>query len=99
MNTNDYSNIKLANSLNENINMIKNIFINDSTVVYRELSVGKSSSIKCMLIYIDGMANSQIINENIIKPISLSDISRINASNIMDILMQKILLTGDNKKF
>lgn len=75
MNTNDFSSIKLVNSLNENINIIKYIFINDITVVYRELSVGKLPSTKCMLINIDGMANSQIINENIIKPILLCDIN------------------------
>ncbi len=59
MNTNDFSNIKLVNSLDENIKIIKNIFINDTTIVYRELSVGKPTSTKCMLIYIDGMANTQ----------------------------------------
>lgn len=99
MNTNEFSNIKLVNSLNENINIIKNIFINDVTIVYREILVGNPASIKCMLIYIDGMANSQTINENIIKPILLMDISYIDHSKIIDDLMQKILLTGDNKKF
>ena len=98
MNTNDFSNITLAKSLDENINMIKNIFINDTTIVYRELSVGKPANTKCMLIYIGGMANQQTINEDIIKPILLSDISDINHSNIMDVLMQKLLLTGDNRK-
>ena len=98
MNTNDFSNIKLVSSLDENIKIIKNIFINDTTIIYRELSFGKPASTKCMLIYIDGMANTQVINENIIKPILLSDISDINNSNIMDVLMQKVLLTGDNKK-
>ncbi|MCJ7689969.1 MAG: spore germination protein, partial [Clostridiaceae bacterium] len=69
MNTNDFSNIKLVTSLDENINIIKNILKNDTTVVYRELSVGKPTSFRFMLIYIDGMANTQLINENIIKPI------------------------------
>lgn len=98
MNTNDFSNIKLASSLKENIDIIKKIFINDITIVYRELYIGKAANTKCMLIYIDGMANSQIINENIIKPILLSDISYVNHSKIMDVLMLKVLLTGDNKK-
>ena len=75
MNTNDFSNIKLVSSLNENIKIIKNIFHNDTTVIYRELSFGKPAGIKCMLIYIDGMANMQIINKDIIKPILSSDIS------------------------
>ena len=98
MNTNDFSNVKLVNSLDENINAIKNIFVNDITIIYRELFIGTHTETRCMLIYIDGMANSQIINENIIKPILLSEISHINGSTLTDILMQKILLTGDNKK-
>ncbi|GCD10819.1 spore germination protein [Clostridium tagluense] len=98
MNTNDFSNIKLVTSLDENINIIKNIFTNDITVVYRLLSVGRPNITKCMLIYIDGMANTQLINENIIKPILLSHIADINHSEIMDVLMQEVLLTGNNKK-
>ncbi|MCB2294710.1 spore germination protein [Clostridium algoriphilum] len=98
MNTNEFSNVKLKKSLTENINMIKNIFTNDTTLVYRTLSIGKFSNIKCMLIYIDGMANIEAINMSIISPILLNDIADINTNNIMDILMQKLLLTGDNKK-
>jgi len=98
MNTNDFSNVKLVSSLDENIKIIKNIFTNDKTIVYRELTTGKLSPTKCMLIFINGMANSPLINENIIKPILFSDISYINHSEIMNVLMQKILLTGDNKK-
>ncbi|MGH4123381.1 MAG: spore germination protein [Clostridium sp.] len=98
MNTNDFSNIKLVTSLDENINIIKNIFTNDTTVVYRVLSVGRPNITKCMLIYIDGMANTQLINDNIIKPILLSPIAGINPSEIMDVLMQEVLLTGNNKK-
>jgi len=98
MNTNNFSNIKLVKSLDENIKIIKNIFMNDTTMVYRDLSFGKSASTKCMLIYIDGMANLQAINEDIIKPLLLSNISDITKSNIMDILIQKVLLTADNKK-
>ncbi|MCB2299095.1 spore germination protein [Clostridium tagluense] len=98
MNTNDFSNIKLVTSLDENINIIKNIFTNDTTVVYRALSVGRPNITKCMLIYIDRMANTQLINENIIKPILLSHIADINHSEIMDVLMQEVLLTGNNKK-
>jgi spore germination protein KA len=44
------------------------------------------------------MANSQMINEDIINPILLTDITCGKHSEIMDILMQKVLLTGDNKK-
>jgi len=98
MDTNDFSDVKLVSLLSENINLIKNIFINDVTIVYREIAIGIHVSIKSVLVYIDGMANSKIINENVIKPILLSDISCVNHSKIIETLMEKILLTGDNKK-
>lgn len=89
MNTNNFSNIKLVKSLDDNVKMIKNIFINDTTVVYRELTFGKPISNKCMLIYISGMANLQAINEDIIKPLLLSTISDITTNNVIDTLIQK----------
>ncbi|MBU3113952.1 spore germination protein [Clostridium lacusfryxellense] len=98
MNTNNFSNIKLTKSLDENIKMIKNIFNNDTTVVYRELLLGKPTSTKCTIIYIDGMVNKHTLNENVIKPILLCDISNINNNELMNILMKKVLLTGDNKQ-
>ncbi|MBU3170757.1 spore germination protein [Clostridium estertheticum] len=98
MNTNDFSNIKLSKSLDENINIIKNIFINDTTVVYRSLSIGKHNTPKCMIIYIDGMVNLKVINEDVIKPLLLNDIPVVYNSNIIHILIQRVLLTADNKK-
>ncbi|MBU3189621.1 endospore germination permease [Clostridium bowmanii] len=97
MNTNDFSNIKLVTSLDENIKIIRDIFVNDKTIVYRAISFGTSISTKCMLIFINGMADSQMINENIIKPMLLSNIPDTNPSEIMNVLMQEVLLTGDNK--
>lgn len=98
MDTNDFSNIKLVSSLDENINLIKNIFINDKTIVYRELTFGTANRTKCILIFINGMANSEIIHENIIKPLLQNDNFDINSSQIMDISIQQVLLTGNNKK-
>lgn len=98
MNTNDFSNVKLVNSLDDNIKILENIFINDKTITYRELLIGNPKGIRCMLVYINGMAGSQRINEDIIKPLLLSDISCVNHSEFIDFLLQKILFTGNNKK-
>lgn len=95
MNMDDFSNLKLVTSLDENIKIIKNIFLDDKTIVYRDLSFG---STKCMLIFINGMANSQLINENVIKPLLLNDVTDINPDETIDFIMQKVLLTGNNKK-
>lgn len=98
MTTNDFSNIKMVSSLNQNIDIIKNIFKNDKTIIYRDMEIGDNITIKCTLIYIDGMADSRMINESIIKPISLSNIALVTPNRIMDSLLHKILLTGDNEK-
>ena len=98
MNTDDFSNVKLVPSLNENIKIIKNILKNDETIVYRELILGKSESTKCTLIYTDGMADHERINEDIIKPILLSELPLDNNGDIIDVIMQRVLLTANNKK-
>ncbi|KOA18803.1 spore germination protein B1 [Clostridium homopropionicum DSM 5847] len=58
----------VSESLKENIKIIKKIFSNNDSIVYRELKSKNARSSYC-LIYIDGMVNNNIVNENIIKPI------------------------------
>lgn len=98
MSTKDYSNIKLVSSLVENVNIIKSIFQNDKTVVYRELSTEIQNNLFCMLIYTDGMVDINIVNESIIKPILESRIPYEKQGKTINLLMQKVLLTGNNKK-
>ncbi len=52
MNTNTLPNIKFVSSLDENINIIKNILSNDKTIVYNEMEAGKPVSTRCILIYL-----------------------------------------------
>lgn len=55
-------------SLKKNIEMMKKLFSNNDSIIYRELKSKNERSRYC-LIYIDGMVNNNIVNENIIKPI------------------------------
>jgi len=58
----------VSESLKENIKIIKNLFSNNDSIVYRQLKSKNVRSSYC-LIYTDGMVNNNIINENVIKPI------------------------------
>lgn len=55
-------------NLKKNIEIIKKLYRNNDSIVYRELKSKNARSSYC-LIYTDGMVSSRIINENIIKPI------------------------------
>lgn len=87
----------LLNSLEKNIKTIQHVFPEDSTIIYKELETSAISITKCMLIYADGMVNSNIVNENIIKPL-LSCTLNYENNNFVELLMKRVLLTGDNKK-
>ncbi|SHK04513.1 spore germination protein [Paramaledivibacter caminithermalis] len=90
---------KLVKNLDENIKLFREIFNNDDTIRFREFETKDSSPVKCCLVFIDGMVNKEIVNENIIKPIvnfSLKD-SNINRKAI-DIFKDKIIISSAVKE-
>lgn len=62
-----YEGKKLCNRLKININYIKEIFKNDDILRIRELCT--PSGVKCALFFFDGMVNSEILNESVVKPL------------------------------
>jgi len=60
---------KLSKSLDTNLNAIKKEFEDCCDLVIREFSFGKEGCIKAALIFIDGLTNQPLINDNIVKPL------------------------------
>lgn len=87
----DYSEFKVTSQLDENIQSLKNIFQSDDTVRYRSFE-NQQLKLKCAIVYIDGMANQQMINLNIIRPIQEWDSPLSGWVGIGDVERQ--LLTG-----
>lgn len=78
-------NTKLTNSLDENIRLFKNIFSNDDTL-NKYLKAAK-----CSIVYIDGMVNTEVINENIIQQILYSNLKEeISDGNLLEELQFKV---------
>ena len=71
----DKHNTELVKSLDNNISFFTNIFKNDQTLIIREFQNKHLKAAQCCIIYIDGMVNTEIINENIIQPILRNDLS------------------------
>ena len=90
---------QLSKSLEENISIFKEIFDNDNTIIFRNLETQKPDSINCSLIFVDGMIDKEIVNENILLPIMNNTISKdIDNSNLLDFLIKKIIISDDIKK-
>ncbi|MGN8913592.1 spore germination protein [Anaerofustis butyriciformans] len=85
---------KLYKNLKINKAIIKNQFNNDDTIRYREF---KNKGIDYLLLFIDGMSNSERIDEDIIKPI-LENKKIVFKFNILDKLKTKILFSNDVKE-
>ncbi len=86
----------LVNSLTENISLFKNIFSNDETLITREFQNKSLKAADCCIIYVEGMVNTEIINENIIQPILRSDLTKeIDTGNLLDELRKKVIVSNN----
>ena len=50
---------KILNNLDESISYLKNLFKDNTDIIFREFEVKNR---KCLILYIDGMADRNIIN-------------------------------------
>ena len=84
-NTTDNSFI-LSKSLEENISHIKELFIDDDTLIVRNFENAENKDIQFSILFTDGMISSSQLNDNIIKPL-LQYKSFNSKLNIMDSVM------------
>jgi spore germination protein KA len=86
----------LSKFLEDNISMFENIFKNDETLIIREFENKQLKAAKCCIIYIDGMVNTEIVNENIIQPVLRSDLSEdIESDNLLVELKKKVIVSNN----
>lgn len=86
----------LTKSLDENIELFKNVFSEDQTVSYRVFQNKHLDEAKCCIFYLDGMVNSEIINENIIQPILRDDMTEnIQTHNLLDEIRYKVIVANN----
>jgi spore germination protein KA len=89
---------QLTYSLNENIEIFKSKFANDGTVIYR-LFENKDASIKYCIIFINGMCNNEVVNENVVRPVmDNSEVIDPDSKNLIEIIMNRVLIVGEVKK-
>ena len=95
----DIGQLKLSKSLELNIQMFKQVFANDQTIKYRLIENKNSSRLKCCLIYVNGMVDQELVNEDIISPIVNADINYIvSFDKLIDTLLKKVIISNEIKK-
>lgn len=86
----------LDKSLINNIDLFKDIFKNDETLIIREFENKGLITSQCCIIYIEGMVNVEIINENIIQPVLRNDLSKdIQGDNLLEELKKKVIVSNN----
>lgn len=89
----------LSKVLEQNIELFKSIFNNDDTLILRQFRNQAENSIRCCILFFDGMVNAEIINENIIKPIVINTLlQRKPNGNIIDVLQQEVIVANNITK-
>lgn len=94
---------KVRKSLDENLESIKNMLIDCDDIVYRNIKIGTDESYRATLIYIDGMADKDLLNDYVLKNLMVS--SRITPPNakvikkeLSNILKDKTLTVTEMKE-
>lgn len=88
-------NKSLNRSLYNNIALFRNIFKNDDTLVIRDFQNKKLKAAQCCIVYLDGMVNAEIVNENIIEPVLSEDLAEnIEINNLLQELKRKVIVSN-----
>lgn len=85
---------RLSSSLDQNIAVMKELFCDVDVLRYREIK-SRDGSLRYYLVYCDGMVNVQVINDNIVKPLMLSQAGRENFS--METLLSCVVQVSESK--
>lgn len=86
----------ISSSLKENISLLENLFKDDDTFVTRHIKNANNSA-HFFIAYCDGVVNSQVINDYIIKPLVNSNLPGTKKSTANEIIENVVLVSEATK--
>ncbi len=92
-----YEGKKISESLAQNLTLFREIFKKDKILRVREFTGGKNKPIPCAVLFIDGMINTQILNESIVRPVLLCD-GTDHKTSPTDYIMDRVLFAAEAAK-
>mgnify|MGYP000853788476 FL=1 len=84
---------KIQPPLEDNIAACKQIFSDMDIIRYRILETGGDMPRRYFLVFCDGLVNSEIINNNIVKPLML--FTPAESGEMMDVLLAEVVQVGE----
>ncbi len=87
--------MKVSASLSQNIEFIQQLFCDVDIMRYREVENQFDEAFKCLLVFSDGMVDSKVINDNIIRPLTIADLQ--GKGEQLEELMAKVLQSNEVK--
>ncbi len=73
-----FNDCKLSSNINENIQLIKRLFNNDDNLKIRKIVNNLNPKVFCYIAFLNGMVDSDAINDSIVKPFVMSKINYKN---------------------
>jgi len=86
----------LSANLNENMTALKQIFSDCSDVVFREFFIGSRETVKGVVIFIEGLVEKDLLNNNLMKSLMLElpglpIAEQMNSKNAFKIIKERLL--------
>lgn len=94
--TDDYSGALPSAELDTNIAFFKEIFKKDSVLRLKRVSESGAYNCRCALFYVDGMVNSELLNESVVKPLLLVQNERADES-LTEYIANRVLFASETK--
>lgn len=91
-----FDDCKFSTSLDENMAIVKKLFTDAGYVRYKLIPGEENSHGRYFLVFCDGVVNSQIINDNIVRP--LMTIVPGEGVTLIDALLAGVVQVGEGKK-
>jgi spore germination protein KA len=91
---------KLSQSLTKNLDAVAAEFGDSCDLVVRTFSFGRDGNVRAALVFLDGMADLSLINDDIIKPLMYDSLYRAGETSRvpgMDEIRDRLLTAGDVK--
>lgn len=93
----DYKNTYLSGSLEEDLALFKEIFKKDAILRIKKITANKNIPLKCALVYMDGMVDTEQVNDAIIRPI-LTTAPPKETVSVAEYLETQVLYARDVKR-
>ena len=86
----------LSGNLEEDIKLFKNILNKDATLRFKRIRVRRQEQIECALMYIDGMVDSNQLNEGVVEPLIIVNVEN-SSESLAEYIEKQILFARDVK--